>query len=159
ALIDVSGSMADPVPHTNQNKLSVALAAARAALQLFADADRIGLWEFSTELTPGHDYRELVPLGPAGGLVRPGVNRRQASVAAYAGMRPRGGTGLYDSVLAAYQAAAAAYQKGYVNAVVVLTDGKNDDASGISLDGLLGELTKRFDLGRPVHLVMIAYGK
>src|SRR5439155_21108576 len=136
-LIDVSGWMAEKVPQTNQAKLTVALAAARNSLQLFADADRIGLWEFSTDLGPGRDYRELVPLGPAGGALPSGKNRRQASIAAYAGMTPQNGTGLYDSVLAAYEAATAGYQKGYVNTVVVLTDGKNDDTAGIDLNGLL----------------------
>jgi Ca-activated chloride channel family protein len=159
ALMDVSGSMADIVPGTRQSKLQIALAAARNSLPLFADADRIGLWEFSTDLAPGRDYRELVSLGPAGGAVTPGKDRRQASLAAYARMRPRSGTGLYDSVLAAYQAAVARYQEGYVNTVVVLSDGKNDDSASISLDRLVGELTKRYDLAKPVHIVTIGYGQ
>jgi len=158
ALIDVSGSMAEKVPQTNRTKLEVALAAAAASLQLFADQDHIGLWEFSTGLAPGRDYRELVPLGPAGGTVSPGKNRRQASVLAYRGMRPRNGTGLYDSLLAAYRSATARYQRGYVNTVVVLTDGKNDEQSGISLDELLRQLKNQYNMFKPVHIVTIAYG-
>jgi Ca-activated chloride channel family protein len=158
ALIDVSGSMAEKVPQTGRSKLAVALAAARASLQLFTDADHIGLWEFSSDLAPGRDYRELVPLGPAGGRVKPGKDRRQASLEAYTAMRPRSGTGLYDSLLAAYDSATARYQRGYVNTVVLLSDGKNDDTSGISLDELLLRLKTRYDMFKPVHVVTIAYG-
>jgi Ca-activated chloride channel homolog len=159
ALIDVSGSMIEKVPPTNQTKLDVVLAAARASLQLISDQDRIGLWEFSTDLTPGRDYKELVPLGPAAGKLPNGPDRRRASLAAYATMRPGGGTGLYDSVLAAYESASAAYQSGFVNSVVVLSDGKNDDTASIGLDGLLRELRSRYSPIRPVHIVTISYGK
>ncbi len=159
ALIDVSGSMMEKVAGTNKTKLGITLEAAGASLRLFADSDHIGLWEFSTDLAPGRDYKQLVPLGPAGGAVKPGVDRRKASVAAYAAMRPHGGTGLYDSVLAAYQSATAAYQPGYVNAVVVLTDGKNEDDTSVGLPGLLRALKSRYSLLKPVHIVSIAYGR
>ena len=158
ALIDVSGSMAEKVPGTELSKLQVVLEACRRSLGLFDDADTIGLWEFSTRLDGDRDYRELVPLGPAGGKVG-GVDRRRASVAAYAGMRPRTGTGLYDSVLAAYGSASKAYRDGYVNALVVLSDGQNDDSVGISLDELLAEFRSRYRLAAPVHVVTLAYGK
>jgi Ca-activated chloride channel family protein len=157
ALVDASGSMADPVPGTNSSKLGLAIAAAEASLPLFDNNDRIGLWEFSSKIDGDRDYRELVPLGPAGGKVG-GVDRRQASVAAYSRMRPLTGTGLYDSVLAVYQAAQAAYQRGYVSSVVLLTDGRNDDQPSIGLDRLLSELKKRYSLQRPVHIITIAYG-
>jgi Ca-activated chloride channel family protein len=157
ALIDVSGSMADPVAGTTMSKLQIAVAAAAAGLQLFSDADHIGLWEFSSQIDGDLDYRELVPLGPAGGKVGQ-VTRRQASVAAQQGLRPRTGTGLYDSVLAAYQSAVASYQPRYVNTVVLITDGKNDDRTSISLDGLLGALQHSYQVTRPVHVVAIAYG-
>jgi len=158
ALIDVSGSMADIVPGTDKTKLSIAVAAAGAGLQLFDDADHIGLWEFSSEINGGQDYRELVPLGRADGRIG-GETRRAASVQAQRGLVPLAGTGLYDSVLAAYRSAVAHFQRGYVNTVVLITDGRNDDKVSIGLNGLLSELNKSYSLARPVHIVAIAYGK
>jgi Ca-activated chloride channel family protein len=158
ALIDVSGSMADPVPGTDRTKLQIAVAAASAGLQLFDDADHIGLWEFSSEIDGDRDYRELVPLGPASGRIG-GVTRRQASITAQQALRPLSGTGLYDSLLAAYQSAVAHYQPDYVNTVVLITDGKNDDKVSIGLDGLLSRLQQSYQLARPVHIVAIAYGQ
>jgi Ca-activated chloride channel family protein len=158
ALIDVSGSMADIVPGTDKSKLQIAVAAAGAGLQLFDDADHIGLWEFSSEIDGDRDYRELVPLGPAAGKIGP-VNRRQASVVAQRGLRPLTGTGLYDSLLAAYQSALAHYQPGFVNTVVLITDGKNDDKTSVGLNGLLSKLQQSYRVARPVHIVAIAYGQ
>jgi Ca-activated chloride channel homolog len=158
ALMDVSGSMADPVPGTGRSKLALAVGAARASLQIFDDADHIGLWEFSEEIDGSRDYRQLVPLGPAGGKVN-GVGRRPASVVAQSNMRPRTGTGLYDSVLAAYRSAVAGYQRGYTSSVVLLTDGRNEDSTSIGLDRLITELKRTYSLARPVHIVAIGYGR
>ena len=157
-LFDVSGSMADPVPGTRQSKLDVARAATQAALGFFDPADSIGLWEFSRELDGDRDYRVLVPLGPAGQRVGPFPNRFAASVAAYRQMVPRTSTGLYDSILAAYQSATADYRKDAVNTVVVITDGKNEDPGSITLDQLLATLRTLHDPAKPVHIVTLAYG-
>jgi Ca-activated chloride channel family protein len=157
-LFDVSGSMADPVPGSRQSKLDVARAAAQAALGFFDPADSIGLWEFSRELDGTLDYRVLVPLGPAGQRVGSFPNRYAASVAAYRQMVPRTSTGLYDSILAAYQSANAAYRPQAVNTIVVITDGKNEDPGSITLDQLLAQLSRLHNPARPVHIVTLAYG-
>ena len=132
-LFDVSGSMADPVPGSTRSKLDVARDAAQAALGFFDPQDSMGLWEFSRHLNGDLDYRVLVPLGPAGQRVGPFPNRQAASVAAYKAMVPRTATGLYDSILAAYRSATAAYRADSVNTVVVITDGRNEDVGSITL--------------------------
>lgn len=157
AVMDVSGSMAEQVEGTGKSRLELAVQAAVTALPLYADADRTGLWEFSTNLTPEADYRELVPALPASGTYR-GKPVRQALADAYRAMEPRQATGLYDSVLAAYDSALENYQPDYVNTVVVLTDGENEDDDSISLDDLLNELEERQDDTRPVHIITIGYG-
>ena len=158
-LFDVSGSMADPVPGSNgRSKLDVARDAVQAALGYFDGRDALGLWEFSRELDGDKDYRVLVPLGPAGQRVGPYPNRQAASIAAYKAMVPRTATGLYDSILAAYRSAEAAYQPDSVNTVVVITDGKNEDPGSIQLPALLSELKRLHDPKRPVHIVTLAYG-
>lgn len=157
-LFDVSGSMAEQVPGAGRSKLDVARAAAQAALGFFDGRDAIGLWEFSRALDGEKDYRVLVPLGPAGAAVGGFPDRRAASVAAYRAMVPRTATGLYDSILAAYRSTLAGYRPGYLNTLVVITDGKNEDPGSITLPALLAELTKRYDPQRPVHIVTLAYG-
>ena len=157
-LLDVSGSMADIVPGTTKSKLDLARAASQGALKQLDPRDHVGLWEFSTQLDGDRDYRVLVPLGPAGGTVN-GVDRLTASARGYASMRANGATGLYDSVLAAYSDAVSKYAPGYVNTVVLITDGRNEDVQGIDLPTLLHQLQSRYQSSRPVHLITIAYGK
>jgi Ca-activated chloride channel homolog len=157
-LFDVSGSMADPVPGTGRSRLDVARTAAQAALGFFDNRDAIGLWEFSRQLDGDKDYRVLVPLGPAGSPVNGFPDRRVASVAAYRAMVPRTATGLYDSILAAYRSTTAAYRDGYVNTLVVITDGRNEDPDSIALPALLAELKRLYDPRKPVHIVTLAYG-
>jgi Ca-activated chloride channel family protein len=157
-LFDVSGSMAEPVPGSTRSKLDVARAAAQAALGFFDPQDSIGLWEFSRQLDGDLDYRVLVPLGPAGQPVNGFPNRQAASVAAYKAMVPRTATGLYDSILAAYKSATAAYRPDAVNTIVVISDGKNEDAGSISLPQLLAQLRTLHNPAKPVHIVTLAYG-
>lgn len=157
-LFDVSGSMADPVPGSTRSKLDVARSAAQTALGYFDARDSIGLWEFSRGLDGDKDYRVLVPLGPAGAKVGRFPNRQAASVAAYRAMVPRTGTGLYDSILAAYRSATAAYRPDSVNTLVVITDGANEDPGSIELPALLAQLKGLYDPAKPVHIVTLAYG-
>jgi hypothetical protein len=73
-------------------------------------------------------------------------------------MVPRTATGLYDSILAAYRSARAAYRPECVNTVVVITDGANEDPGSIELPALLTQLRRLHDPARPVHIVTLAYG-
>ncbi len=67
-----------------------------------------------------------------------------------------GGTGLYDTALAAYSEAVKSYRPHYSNAVVLMTDGRNDDPGSIGLDQLLERLRELRDPDRPVRIVGIA---
>lgn len=158
AMMDVSGSMAAVVGGTTQTKLDLARAAAATSLGFLSGQDAIGLWEFSRDLGGGRDYRQLIALGPADQRVGAFPDRRSAAAAAYRGMAPRTGTGLHDSVLAGYRSAAASYQPGAVNALLVLTDGRNEDPGSISLDRLIADLTASYEPRRPVHIITLAYG-
>ena len=159
SLVDVSGSMAAPVDGTaNRTRLDLAKEAAIAALGFTQDRDSIGLWEFSQRLAGERDHRQLVGLGPASDRVGRFPDRRAAVVAAWQGMRPRTGTGLYDSVLAAYAAASASYRPDAVNTVLLLSDGRNEDRGSITLGQLLTRLKAAYRADRPVHVVALAYG-
>ena len=66
-----------------------------------------------------------------------------------------GGTGLYDTALAAYRRAQRDYRKAYSNAVVLMTDGANDDPGSISLPDLIARLKAMQDPDRPVRIIAI----
>jgi hypothetical protein len=71
---------------------------------------------------------------------------------------PNGATGLYDSALAVYQDSRKNWEAGRINTVILMTDGKNEDRDGISLDTLLAELAKLQDPRRPLPIVGIGIG-
>jgi hypothetical protein len=161
AVIDVSGSMGERVPGTGgATRLDLTKQAAVGGLSVYTDDTQIGLWAFSTHLTSSTDYRELVPIGPLGARGSNPLTGRQQLGVALASLQhvPGGGTGLYDTALAATRRVRAQWQPGSVNSVVLLTDGQNDDARGIDLTRLLTLLRTEHDPRRPVPLITIAYG-
>ncbi len=159
AVLDVSGSMTLPVPGTGgRTRWDLTRAAASDGLALFPHDTRVGLWEFSTHLTAHTDYRQLVPIGPlSGGPAGTGAKALQAQLRRLQPL-PHGSTGLYDTVLAAVRHVRAGYDPTRTNAVVLLSDGANEDDHGIGLATLLDRLRSEDDPRRPVPVVSIAYG-
>jgi Ca-activated chloride channel family protein len=158
AVFDVSGSMKEPVPGTNQTKIDLARAAALTALPLFAPETNLGTWIFSTKLDGDRDYKETVPIGPVSATIAGGRTRREVITAADRSLQATSGdTGLYDTTLAAYQYVKDHYAPDRLNLVVLLTDGINDDPGSISLPALLAKL-KAGQRDRPVQVITIAYG-
>ncbi|HKG51493.1 MAG TPA: substrate-binding domain-containing protein [Actinomycetales bacterium] len=161
AVVDVSGSMARPLPGAGgASRMQVTKGAANSGLSMYPDDTSIGLWVFATDLTKHTDYRELVPLGPLG--LRPdGVMGRERLGRALADLDHvrGGGTGLYDTTLAAVRAVRKGWDPERVNSVVLLTDGQNDDEHGISLRRLLRTLQQESDPRRPVPVITIGLGE
>jgi Ca-activated chloride channel family protein len=150
-VMDTSGSMGEQVSGTGKSKLELAKQAARNSLSQFAGGDQVGLWMFSTQLDAETDYRELVSIGPMDSQRRAQLRER------IDGLQPGGGTGLYDTSLAAHQFVEGRASAEDINAVVLLTDGRNED-NGISLDNLLGQLRTE-EGARSVRLFTIGYGE
>ena len=69
-----------------------------------------------------------------------------------------GGTGLYDTTLAAVRAVRAGYDDEAVNSVVLLTDGRNEDPGSLALPQLLHTLRAERDPARPVAVIAIGVG-
>jgi hypothetical protein len=154
AVIDVSGSMVEPVPTAgNATREQVTVEAARRGVGLFDDSWAVGLWTFSTNLEGANDYKQLAPIGLL-------ANQRQELLAGLATIQPKkdGGTGLYDTMLAAYKTVQTGWDPSRVNSVIIMTDGKNEDLQGISLDQLIDELKKAMDPARPVVVIAIGLG-
>ncbi|UOZ07223.1 MULTISPECIES: substrate-binding and VWA domain-containing protein [unclassified Amycolatopsis] len=153
-LLDVSGSMAATVPGTGRSRMALTLEAATQGLGLFKPTTELGLWLFSTKLDGDRDYKELLPMRSiADQLAQGGLTTLQAVKP-----KPGGATGLYDSILAAYQNARQSWKLGRINVVVVLTDGRNEDSDSIGLPGLLAELGKLQDPRKPLPVIGIGIG-
>jgi Ca-activated chloride channel homolog len=154
AVIDVSGSMLERVPTAgNATREQVTLEAARRGLGLLDDSWAVGLWIFSTELQGQVDHQELLPIQPLS------VQRTQMLVTlGTIKPKPQGDTGLYDTILAAYQAVQKDWDPGRVNSIVLMTDGDNDDANGVSLTELQAKLKALMDPKRPIQLIILGIG-
>ncbi|GHH28711.1 substrate-binding and VWA domain-containing protein [Streptomyces lanatus] len=158
-VVDASASMSEPVPGNGRSRMDVTKAALQQALATFTAEDEIGLWDFSTKLDGGKDYRVLVPTERLGNAKGTGTQRDRLS-AAFGDLAPvpDGATGLYDTTLAAYKAATGSYAEGKFNALVILTDGRNEDPGSVSRADLIAQLERLTNPERPVPLIMIAVG-
>jgi Ca-activated chloride channel homolog len=154
AVVDVSAAMKTPVPTAGGlTKEQVAIQAAQGGLDLFPDSWAVGLWAFSTAMAGGKDYQEMVPIGPLS-------TQRDQLRGAIGGLKPnpKGGSGLYDTILAAYQTVQQGWDPTRGNSVVVVTGGRNNDPSGISLNELIAGLQRAEKPGQPVQIIIIGVG-
>ncbi|MFG2038771.1 substrate-binding domain-containing protein [Dactylosporangium sp. NPDC048998] len=154
AVVDISATMKSPVPGAGGlTKEQVAVRAAQGGLDLFPDSWAVGLWCFSTNMPGGRDYQELVPIGPL-------TSQRDQLRGAIGGLKPnpKGGSGLYDTILAAYQTVLQGWDSGRGNSVVVVTGGRNNNPSGLSLDALVSSLQKAERADQPVQIIIIGVG-
>jgi len=158
-VVDASSSMSERVTSDGQSRMDVTKASLLQALATFTPDDEIGLWDFSTKLDGDKDYRVLVPTERLGAAQGNGTQRDRLT-AAFSSLTPvpNGATGLYDTTLAAYRSAVSSYAKGKFNALVILTDGVNQDPGSISRGALINRLRQLTDPDRPVPLIMIAVG-
>lgn len=154
AVMDISGSMLEKVPTAGGlTREQVTIEAARRGLGLLDDSWAVGLWIFSTLLDGNKDYKELVPIGPLS-------SQRAQLIAALPNIvpKPNGDTGLYDTIIAGYQALKDGWDPGKVNSLVIFTDGKNDDKAGITLEQLVAELQKAIDPAKPIQIIVVGIG-
>lgn len=154
AVFDVSGSMGDPVPTANNaTRAKVTQAAAATGLSLFSDDWAVGVWKFSTNENGKKPWKQLIKITP--------LSTGRTEVAAtipQLNPNPDGNTGLYDTVLDAYNTAKANWKPGKVNSVILFTDGQNDNNDGLKQDVLLQKLKAAQDPQKFVRLVLIGIG-
>ncbi len=157
-VLDVSGSMGEFAGSDNETKLDLAKAAATSALDEFKDTDEVGLWVFSTDLGGAHpNWREVVPIGEIS-------ENRDDIAAAIDRQIPVSGTPLYEVTGVAYETMLEQYDPAMINAVVLLTDGINDDGDGTDDDEQFTDLIRTLQAGsegassRPVRVFTISYG-
>ncbi|HEU5472598.1 MAG TPA: substrate-binding and VWA domain-containing protein [Actinophytocola sp.] len=153
-LLDVSGSMGERVAGTDTTRLGLTIQATATGLGLLKPTTKVGMWLYSRKLDGDNDYSVLLPMRPVGEH----LTGRAVETLRDVKVVPNGSTALYDTVLAAYQDGRQNWEPGRINTVVVLTDGKDDNASDISRDALLAELTRLRDPQRPLTLIGIGIG-
>lgn len=157
AVIDVSGSMAEKVPGSTMTRMQLTLAAAESGLKLFPDSAAMGLWVYSQNIgSGGADYQKLVEIRQLTPAQRQKLVGQLRAITARVG----GGTGLYDTVIAAVREGLATYDSGRVNTVLLFTDGQGnqDDPGSLTLDQTVRELEKLQDPARPVRLIALGIG-
>jgi Ca-activated chloride channel family protein len=132
-ILDVSGSMGENVEQAGLSRLELAKSAATTAVRGFAGNDQLGLWIFSTQLDGNRPYVERVPVGPASTTI-PQITGEIADLV------PDGGTGLYATLRAAQADMLADLDPDKINAIVILTDGRNEYPPDSDLDSLVRQL-------------------
>ena len=159
-VIDVSGSMADPASQdSDATKLELARDAAIAALDQFKDADAVGLRIFTTDLdASGATSVDLVPVAPMDEGQRTRLKDQIESLI------PQNGTPLYQATQDAADTMRDAYDASAINAVVLLTDGVNDDGDQNDDADQLDQLIRTLRGGegvnaKTVRVFPIAYGQ
>ncbi|MFL6130356.1 MAG: substrate-binding domain-containing protein [Mycobacteriales bacterium] len=152
--VDVSGSMLEPAPGTGTPLIDFVRQGCLAVGRLLPDQSSLGLWAFGSQLDPPRDYKVLLPTAPLSEGQRAGLTGAVGQLVAR-----RTGTGLYDTILAAYRSATASYREDVGNQVVVFSDGLNqDDPNSISSEQLASALKAAADPKRPVQITVVAYG-
>ena len=154
SLNDVSGSMLQPATADMRRIDLFEQAAVRAVNSLSADSS-LATWVFSSRRIGGQDWQEVVPFGALGD---PAHKQRTIDTANGLDSLVGGGTGLYDSVLAAVTYLRETYVPGQVHLVLLNTDGFNEDDEGLDLPGLLAQLETLRDPAKPVAVIAIGYG-
>jgi hypothetical protein len=153
-VVDVSGSMAERAPDSKHSIIALVRQGCLRLSGLLPDDSQLGLWKFGSRLDRSRDYRLVLP--PA--LLDDRHRQRLSEAVGNLTASPTG-TGLYDTILAAYQAAQRAYRPGVLNQVLLFTDGRNEDDPGsISAKKLTTQLSRVADPRRPVQMVIAAFG-
>ncbi|GLY97578.1 VWA domain-containing protein [Actinoplanes sp. NBRC 103695] len=152
--VDVSGSMAADTPGSGRSRIALVKQGVQAVGGLLPDDSRMGLWVFGSELDGRRDYKQLLAMGALTDT------HRRSLRASVGGLEAQStGTGLYDTILAAYLSARNSYRSGVPDQVLVFTDGKNEsDENSLSAAQLADRLGAAMDPKRPVLLSVVTFG-
>ena len=150
-LMDVSGSMDEPISATD-TKLTAAKAAIAKALDHFTAGDSVGLAAFAQSpdgaMVPGN----VSPMAEI-------VTNHDALLGALGGLQSMGDTPLYQAVDTFATQQAQSWSSDRITAIVLLSDGKNDTPNGptIGADQMLADL-QAMHHDTPVLIFTLAYG-
>lgn len=152
AVLDLSSSMEEPV-EGDDRRVELTGAAVSNALSYLPDTSAVGLWGFSSQRAGELDYESLVEMSTLSEDQRSALNGALDGLADEVG----GGTGRFDTMLAAYRTMVTEYNSSRQNALIMVTDGA-DDHSAISQTTLLQQLRSLTNSDRPVETILIGVG-
>lgn len=159
-VMDISGSMGESAGGDGrETKLDLAIRAATESLDEFKADDDVGLRVFSTGLGTNQtdNWLDPVPIAPM-------AQNAEALDVQISSLYPTNGTPLYEVTAASFQKMFDEYDPTRINAVVLLTDGVNDDGDEsddqAQLDATIELLRDKSlgELGRPIRVFTIGYG-
>jgi hypothetical protein len=146
--LDASGSMDRPAAPGGITRFTVAAEGVRVAARLVGERDEFGLWVFP----PAGKRGELVTIGRPVGRSTP-AERARAAVDALRPVHPAGLTPLYRTIVDGV-AALGGGDRTRVAALVVLTDGDDENASGLTPTQLVAGVADK-----NVRVFVIAVGE
>jgi hypothetical protein len=158
-IFDLSGSMAAQAGN-GQTRIQFAATAATLAGNLLTDQAQVGLWGFSRDLKGTKDVIEIEDIAKLGDRVH-GTSYRQVlfqKMAAASKQLGGNGTALYSTAVAGMERMNQRYDPRAGNAVVIFTDGANNDAGGPSLKKTMADLRRLYNPKKPVRLICIGIG-
>jgi len=152
--VDVSGSMLARAPGSDRAVIEVVRDGIGELASLLPDDSQLALWRFGSRLDGTRDHEAVLRGTTLDGEGRAAVSRAVGQLVPH-----DTGTGLHDTILAAYEAARDAARPDVPSHVVVFTDGRNEaDQPTLSLEELGQRLAAAKDPQRPVELTVVAFG-
>jgi hypothetical protein len=152
--VDVPGSMQARAPGSNRALIDLVRDGIGELASLLPDDSQLQLWRFGTRLDGDRDYEPVLRGTTLDGEGRAAVARAVGQL-----VPQDTGTGLHDTILAAYEAARDAARPDVPSHVVVFTDGRNEaDRPTLTLEELGQRLAAAKDPHRPVELTVVAFG-
>ncbi|GAB3679841.1 substrate-binding domain-containing protein [Actinocorallia lasiicapitis] len=161
AILDISGTMGEPIAPGKPSRMQSILATADKGMQSFQPDSQLGVWVFSDLLDGKKDYKEVVPIASLNqrfGATSQVDRLKQALLSVK--VLPNGNTGLYDTIYGSYSYMRKTYAQDRINSIVLFTDGVgNDDKhGGLSHAQLLQKMKKLVTKDQPIQLIVISIG-
>jgi hypothetical protein len=159
-VIDMSGSMRASVGN-GKNRSQVAALAAVTAGNVLPDVAQVGLWGFARDLRGKDDRIEFLKMQALGAPAGKGKTHRDLVNRSMTQMNDQlggNGTALYATAVAAMKQMKGLYDPRAGNAVVIFTDGADENPGGPSLEETVAEIKRLYDPRRPVRLICIGIG-
>ncbi len=150
--LDVSSSMG-AVQADGTILFDAVRSTALIAMSALQDHTSVGVWLFGNNIDGEVDHRELVPVAPLG------ENREAISTAVEDVSLIPGTTGaLYPTILAGYQHLQEEFDPGAAQSLVVMTNGRTDPRSGMSVKTLISEIKKQEDPDKHIRVMGVGFG-
>ncbi|HST84461.1 MAG TPA: VWA domain-containing protein [Kineosporiaceae bacterium] len=164
AIFDLSGSMLEPAGN-GQNRIAFAAAAAKLTGDLLTDRAQIGFWGFSRNLKAPKGTvqisKDIIKVEDIAELSNGADSHREQLHTSMDGagvLLGGNGTALYSAALAGMTEMTKQFDPRAGNAVVLFTDGANNDKGGPKLKAVLKKLAALYNPDKPVRLMCIGIG-